>query len=73
MHNALVHPIGDVETLTRHLTVLYEDRVLLQKLRDTCIRERLKFTWAAAGRKLAEAYQAAVAKSGSPAPLSISR
>jgi glycosyltransferase involved in cell wall biosynthesis len=65
MDNALVHPIGDVPTLTRHLTMLYEDRVLLQELREGCIRHRLDFTWGAAGRKLAEAYQQAVARSGS--------
>jgi len=65
MDNALVHLIGDVPTLTRHLTVLYEDRALLQKLREGCIRHRLDFTWTAAGRKLAEAYQQAVARSGS--------
>jgi hypothetical protein len=60
LHNALVHPIGDVQTLTRHLTMLYEDRVFLQRLREGCIRHRLDFTWTAAGRKLAEAYQTAL-------------
>ena len=73
MHNALVHPIGDVETLTRHLTELYEDRVLLQKLRENCIRGRLDFTWGAAGRKLAEAYQSALTRFGSQVHLSTSR
>jgi glycosyltransferase involved in cell wall biosynthesis len=73
MHNALVHPIGDVQTLTQHLTLLYEDRLLLQKLRDTCVRERLDYTWGAAGHKLAGAYQTALARFGSQAHLSISR
>jgi glycosyltransferase involved in cell wall biosynthesis len=73
MDNALIHPIGDVQSLRQHLTLLYEDRVLLQKLRDTCIRHRLDFTWSAAGRKLSEAYQTALARSRRQAPLSISR
>lgn len=60
MHNALVHPIGDRETLTRHITTLYDDRALLEKLRETCIRERLNYTWTAAGRKLFGVYQVAI-------------
>ena len=52
MHNALVHPIGDVETLSRHITQLYEAQVPLQRLRETCIRERLEFTWKVAGERL---------------------
>jgi glycosyltransferase involved in cell wall biosynthesis len=57
MHNALVHPIGDVEALSQHITILYEDRSLLRKLRDECIRERLHYTWTAAGRRLQDAYR----------------
>jgi glycosyltransferase involved in cell wall biosynthesis len=57
MHNALVHPIGDVPTLTHHLTMLYEDRALLQRLREACIQERLQFTWTAAGKVLLNAYR----------------
>jgi glycosyltransferase involved in cell wall biosynthesis len=60
VHNALVHPIGDVQTLTRHITMLYEDRALLLKLRETCIRECLSYTWTAAGQKLLGAYQLAI-------------
>ncbi len=57
MHNALVHPIGDVEALSQHITILYQDRSLLRKLRDECIGERLQFTWTAAGRRLQDAYR----------------
>lgn len=60
MHNALVHRIGDTQTLARHITMLYENRALLQKLRETCIRERLDYTWTSAGRKLLEAYRVAI-------------
>jgi glycosyltransferase involved in cell wall biosynthesis len=57
MQNAMVHRIGDVETLSQHITTLYEDRVLLRTLRDECIQERLLYTWTAAGRKLQDAYR----------------
>jgi glycosyltransferase involved in cell wall biosynthesis len=33
MKNALVHRIGDVAALTQHITMLYEDRMLLNRLR----------------------------------------
>ena len=55
--NGLVHPVGDVETLTQHITLLYQDRVLLEKLRDASIRSVPEITWAAAGVKLLEAYR----------------
>lgn len=60
LKNSLVHPIGDVQTLTQHITLLYKDRALLQTLRETCIRERTNYTWTAAGRKLLAAYQTAI-------------
>ena len=60
MHNGLVHPIRDTETLTQHIAMLYEDRSLLRRLRETCIRERLNYTWTAAGHKLLRAYQVAM-------------
>jgi hypothetical protein len=34
--NALVHPLCDVETLTRHLTLLYDDRALPEQMRAAC-------------------------------------
>ncbi len=57
MRNALVHPIGEVGTISEHLTMLHEDRALLRRLRDYCIATRLKYTWAAAAAKLVSAYQ----------------
>lgn len=60
MRNALVHPIGDVQTLTQHISMLYKDRGLLRMLREECIRERMNYTWTAAGRKLLAAYQTAI-------------
>jgi hypothetical protein len=32
----------------------------LRKLREACIRERLNYTWTAAGQKLFSAYQVAI-------------
>jgi glycosyltransferase involved in cell wall biosynthesis len=54
--NALVHPVGDAATLTRQITLLHEDRELLQKLREASIRAVPEITWTAAGVKLLEAY-----------------
>jgi len=62
MHNSLVHAVGDVRTLRSHITMLYENRSLLRRLRETCIQERLNYTWTAAGRTLLGAYQAALDK-----------
>jgi glycosyltransferase involved in cell wall biosynthesis len=62
MHNSLVHAVADVQTLQAQITMLYENRSLLQKLRETCVRERLNYSWTAAGRKLLGAYQAALDK-----------
>ncbi len=33
MENGLVHRVGDVEALTQHITMLHEDRALLERLR----------------------------------------
>jgi glycosyltransferase involved in cell wall biosynthesis len=62
MRNALVHPIGDVATLTQHITLLYEDRALLDRLRSECIRTAQNYTWTAAGRRLLGVYTEAVAR-----------
>ncbi len=59
MQNSLVHSIGDVSTLTRHITMLDEDRELLSRLRAGCLRDAPQYTWEAAGRKLLEIYEQA--------------
>ena len=71
MVNGLVHPIGDVATLTRQITMLYEDRTLLGRLRQECIRTRLNYTWTAAGQRLYEVYREAVAKKGAEVPATV--
>lgn len=59
--NGLVHRVGDVETLTRQLTTLHEDRALLARLRDGCRATAPDFTWTNAGVRLREVYEAVVA------------
>lgn len=55
--NALVHPVGSVEILTRHITRLYQDRELLQRLRETSLRTVQEITWRAAGIRLLGVYR----------------
>jgi hypothetical protein len=62
MHNSLVHEVGDVRTLQKHITMLYQDRSLLGELRQTCIRERTGLTWTVAGKKLFSVYETAIAQ-----------
>jgi glycosyltransferase involved in cell wall biosynthesis len=57
MQNSLVHHVGDVEALAQHITLLNEDRALLQKLRLAGLQQRNNLTWDAAGVKLLEAYR----------------
>jgi glycosyltransferase involved in cell wall biosynthesis len=61
MENALVHSVGDVAALTQHLTMLHEDRALLQRLRATSLATASELTWAAAGVKLLEVYRETIA------------
>jgi glycosyltransferase involved in cell wall biosynthesis len=65
MENALVHPIGDVDALSKHITVLYNDRLLLARLRDGALRAVSELTWTKAGVRLLEAYREVI-RSRSP-------
>jgi glycosyltransferase involved in cell wall biosynthesis len=57
MENSLVHKIGDVETLSKHITLLHEDRNLLAKLRNAGLNIVPEITWNAAGDILLKAYR----------------
>jgi glycosyltransferase involved in cell wall biosynthesis len=61
MENALVHPVGDVGMLTQHITLLHQDRALLEKLRAASLSTINEITWTAAGVKLLEAYRKVIA------------
>jgi len=56
MKNALVHPVGDVSTLTQHINLLQKDRKLLQRLREASLLGVPEITWTAAGAKLLDVY-----------------
>lgn len=66
--NALVHRVADVDTLTRHLDTLDQDRGRLERLRQAGLDDLPSMTWDAAGRSLVAAYRRIVdaAKSSSP-------
>jgi len=56
MEDALVHRVGDVASLSAHITLLHEDRALLGKLRVNSANTVAGITWTAAGRKLFGVY-----------------
>jgi glycosyltransferase involved in cell wall biosynthesis len=60
MDNALVHPAGDVETLREQLTLLHENRTLLEELRARTLASAHSATWDSAGEILLDAYRHAV-------------
>ena len=57
MENALVHRVGDVEELARHLTLLDTNRDLLERLRNSSLSTIEQITWRAAGERLLSAYR----------------
>jgi glycosyltransferase involved in cell wall biosynthesis len=57
MENSLVHRVGDVATLTRHITMLHEDRALLERLRSASLNTLSELTWKTAGIRLLNAYR----------------
>ncbi len=57
MENALVHHVGDVKTLAQHITMLHQDRSLLERLRVQGLHFAPQVTWNAAGVKLLQAYR----------------
>jgi len=79
MENAMVHRIGDVPAITEQITRLHEDRALLARLREGCLRSAPGVTWTAAGQKLLEVYLQVLERSqheavfSSPAGASVQR
>lgn len=61
MKTGLMHRVGDVETLSRHITMLHEDRSLLEKLRSAGLELLPEITWTAAGVRLLEVYRETIA------------
>lgn len=61
MKTGLMHRVGDVDTLCRHITLLHEDRKLLEKLRAAGLDRLPEITWTAAGVKLLDVYRTTIA------------
>jgi glycosyltransferase involved in cell wall biosynthesis len=61
MKTGLMHKIGDVEALTQHITLLHENRALLEQFRAACLAAAPNITWTAAGRVLLDAYRETIA------------
>ena len=61
MKTGLMHRVGDVEALTEHITMLHEDRALLQRLRTAGLEEAPRVTWTAAGQILLDVYRETIA------------
>lgn len=57
MQDALVHRAGDVATLEQHITLLYNDRALLERLRAASLALAPQLTWPAAGFRLQQVYR----------------
>jgi len=61
MKTGLMHKVGDVEALTQHITLLHEDRALLERLRAASLQACSEITWTAAGAKLLDVYRETIA------------
>jgi glycosyltransferase involved in cell wall biosynthesis len=61
MDNALVHSVGDVSALAQHITMLHQDRALLERLRAASLSSVSELTWPAAGRMLLRVYRETIA------------
>jgi D-inositol-3-phosphate glycosyltransferase len=55
--DSLVHRVGDIETLARHISLLHEDSALIQKLRTASLSTTEEITWRSAGRRLLGVYE----------------
>jgi glycosyltransferase involved in cell wall biosynthesis len=64
----LMHRIGDVSALAEHITMLHEDRALLEKLRVASLKMIPKITWAAAGERLLQVYRETIVAALTTAP-----
>lgn len=61
MKTGLMHRVGDVEALTQHMTMLHEDRDLLERLRSASLKVAPEVTWTSAGKILLQVYQETIA------------
>jgi glycosyltransferase involved in cell wall biosynthesis len=66
LKTGLVHSVGDVATLTEHITMLHKDRALLDRLRRASIDSAHEVTWTAAGARLLQVYRDVIAARRGP-------
>jgi glycosyltransferase involved in cell wall biosynthesis len=71
MKTGLMHHVADVEALTQHITMLHEDRALLERLRAASLEAAPGVTWTAAGRILLDVYRDTIAAQRAEAPREI--
>jgi glycosyltransferase involved in cell wall biosynthesis len=60
MENALVHKVGDVQELTSQISLLDQNRNLLNNLRTASLKTINQITWSAAGDRLCQVYSEAI-------------
>jgi glycosyltransferase involved in cell wall biosynthesis len=68
MKTGLRHSVGDVDTLCHQITMLHEDRALLERLRAASLKRAPEITWTSAGRALLQAYRETIAAHTAGAP-----
>ena len=61
LETGLVHHVGDVAALTRQITMLHEDRGLLERLCRASLSTAHEATWTAAGTRLLQVYRDVIA------------
>jgi glycosyltransferase involved in cell wall biosynthesis len=61
METGLMHRAGDVEALTRQISMLHENRALLERLRAATLKAIPTITWTAAGTRLLDVYREVIA------------
>lgn len=70
METGLVHRAKDVETLAHQISMLHEDRALLERLRIASLKSAPRITWTAAGVRLLDVYREVVLGYGQRRPYS---
>ncbi len=68
METGLMHKVGDVEALSEHITMLHEDRALLETLSAASLKVAPEVTWTSAGRILLQVYRGTIAAHAAAAP-----
>jgi glycosyltransferase involved in cell wall biosynthesis len=56
MSNGLMHRVGDVGTLSQHITLLARNRELLARLRQQSLAQAATLSWSTAARELVDCY-----------------